>query len=209
MKNFEHVHKDLMSEYSYRYREILVKMAEQLHGHITECLVDQSRIDRISVRAKTVNRFMEKAHLLEGSKLKYSDPLVQIQDQIGARIIVLYRHDVDRIVDFVGKYFSAIENQKLVPESEYEFGYFGRHLVLKIPSDVVDEGLKESEIPSFFELQIKTLFQHAWSEADHDLGYKPGDTPLNSDQKRKIAFTSAQAWGADLIFEELFKERSQ
>jgi ppGpp synthetase/RelA/SpoT-type nucleotidyltranferase len=24
--------------------------------------------------------------------------------------------------------------------------------------------------PGFFELQIKTLFQHAWSEAERDLG---------------------------------------
>jgi hypothetical protein len=29
---------------------------------------------------------------------------------------------------------------------------------------------------------------------------------LSSDQKRKIAFTAAQAWGADKMFEELFRE---
>jgi hypothetical protein len=33
--------------------------------------------------------------------------------------------------------------------------------------------------------------------------------PLNSDEKRRLAFTSAQAWGADIIFDELFKERDQ
>jgi putative GTP pyrophosphokinase len=68
--------------------------------------------------------------------------------------------------------------------------------------------MDETLIPGFFELQIKTLFQHAWSEADHDLGYKPGDQPLTSEQKRLIAFTSAQAWGADHIFDQLFRERS-
>jgi ppGpp synthetase/RelA/SpoT-type nucleotidyltranferase len=62
-------------------------------------------------------------------------------------------------------------------------------------------------LPQFFELQVKTLFQHAWSEANHDLGYKPGATPLSSSEKRQLAFTSAQAWGADHIFDELFKER--
>lgn len=63
----------------------------------------------------------------------------------------------------------------------------------------------ESAVISFFELQIKTLFQHAWSESEHDLGYKP-TTTLSSDQKRRLAFTAAQAWGADQIFDELFKQ---
>jgi putative GTP pyrophosphokinase len=104
-------------------------------------------------------------------------------------------------------YFVPIEQKHLVPESESEFGYFGHHMILAIPSDVVDEEMDKNPIPSFFEIQIKTLFQHAWSEADHDLAYKPGDTSLTADQKRLVALTSAQAWGADRIFDELFHER--
>ena len=57
-------------------------------------------------------------------------------------------------------------------------------------------------VPEFFELQIKTLFQHAWSETHHDLGYKTR-RKLTSDERRQIAFTAAQAWGADKIFDEL------
>jgi ppGpp synthetase/RelA/SpoT-type nucleotidyltranferase len=57
-------------------------------------------------------------------------------------------------------------------------------------------------VPEFFELQIKTLFQHAWSEAHHDIGYK-AVRPLTSDERRKMAFTAAQAWGVDVIFEDL------
>jgi putative GTP pyrophosphokinase len=79
---------------------------------------------------------------------------------------------------------------------------------LVIPTDVIDDGMDQSLMPGFFELQIKTLFQHAWSEADHDLGYKPGERPLSSDEKRQLAYTSAQAWGADHMFDGLFRERS-
>jgi putative GTP pyrophosphokinase len=69
----------------------------------------------------------------------------------------------------------------------------------------VDETVVGGENIDFFELQLKTLFQHAWSEADHDLGYKPS-AELSLDQKRRLAFTAAQAWGADLIFDELYRE---
>lgn len=105
------------------------------------------------------------------------------------------------------KYFRSIEDRKVVPELDSVFGYFGHHMILRIPGDVIGSGMPKVDLPEFFELQIKTLFQHAWSEAEHDLGYKPGENPLSSDQKRKIAFTSAQAWGADIIVDELFHER--
>jgi ppGpp synthetase/RelA/SpoT-type nucleotidyltranferase len=87
------------------------------------------------------------------------------------------------------------------PESDSEFGYVGEHFILKTPDDVIDEGA-EDFVPEFFELQLKTLFQHAWSEAHHDLGYK-SPRALSSLEKGKIAFTAAQAWGADRIFDEL------
>ena len=76
--------------------------------------------------------------------------------------------------------------------------------MLLIPSDVLEQSWDPAEIPGCFELQIKTLFQHAWSEAEHDLGYKPGLRELGPDEIRRLAFTAAQAWGADEIFNELF-----
>jgi ppGpp synthetase/RelA/SpoT-type nucleotidyltranferase len=94
----------------------------------------------------------------------------------------------------------------MVPDSESEFGYIGKHYILAVPDDVYPDDEGEAKlIPKFFELQIKTLFQHAWSEANHDIAYKPVTT-LTSLQKRQLAFTAAQAWGADQIFETLSRE---
>jgi putative GTP pyrophosphokinase len=195
-------------ESAYRKRHaILVRLARNLSLHIHDLLQNEPRIDRVSARAKDIDRFIKKAASKIGGQPKYSEPLNQIQDQVGARIIVFYKNDVERIDALVKRYFTAIEYRKVVPDSETEFGYFGQHLVLVLPSDVVEGDMEEALIPDFFELQIKTLFQHAWSEADHDLGYKPGDTPLTNEQKRLVAFTSAQAWGADHIFERLIQER--
>lgn len=77
-----------------------------------------------------------------------------------------------------------------------------------IPSDVISDDEFGDDDPKFFELQIKTVFQHAWGEASHDFAYK-SETPLSSDQKRRVAYAAAQAWGGDRIFEDLFKEIQQ
>lgn len=196
-------------ENAYRTRReaVLVRLAALLEQHLKECLRGEGRVDRISSRAKDVDRFLKKAATVIDGHAKYSDPLEQIQDQVGARIVVFYKCDVDRIDAVIKKYFVAIEYRRVVPDSESQFGYFGHHLILKVPGDIVDEKMPAEQVPEFFELQIKTLFQHAWSEADHDLAYKPGETALTSEQKRLVAFTAAQAWGADHMFDQLYQER--
>jgi putative GTP pyrophosphokinase len=196
----------LEASYRQRHETVLKPLASALAIYITDCFKGQSRIDRISARAKDVSSFLCKAKKIERRRRKYSEPLHQIQDQVGARIITFYRSDVDDLDKIVGKYFRAIESKDHVPDSEWEFGYFGRHHILVIPSDVIDDDWDKAMVPKFFELQIKTPFQHAWSEAEHDVGYKEGKKPLDLDQKRRLAFTSAQAWGADRIFDELFQE---
>jgi putative GTP pyrophosphokinase len=188
-----------------RRERVILPLASRLKAHLESLFDEYARIDLISVRAKSVDRFVVKAEKQENGKPKYDDPLSQIQDQLGARIVMFYKTDVDKLAAEIKKYFRYIESIQIVPDSEHEFGYEGHHFILFIPSDLVDDGIKEDENIEFFELQIKTLFQHAWSEADHDLGYKPS-AELSTDQKRRLAFTAAQAWGADLIFDELFRQ---
>jgi len=208
MTNSNPQHEALKAEYKRRYDAVLMPLSEALYAFLADCLKDEPRIDRIAVRPKGIDRFVAKATKLHESKPKYAEPLEQIQDQIGARIITFYPTDVSRLDPIVRKWFNPIEFKDHVPESVWEFGYFGRHYVLAIPSDVIDDSWEKRMTPRFFELQVKTLFEHAWSEAEHDLGYKPGEQPLTPDQTRRLAYTSAQAWGADRMFDELFRARS-
>jgi len=211
---------DLESLYRERRESVLAPMATRIQDDLIDRLKGCQRINCITARAKSIDRFLAKAKKVENSQNKYSDPLNQIQDQVGARVVTLYLSDVEAIaaevdryfrkiedrtvVAEVDRYFRKIEDRTVVPDSDKEFGYFGKHYILFIPEDVL-VAFEGKECPKFFELQIKTLFQHAWSEAEHDIGYKP-TIQLTSDQKRKIAFTAAQAWGADKIFEELLGE---
>lgn len=197
---------DLLSTYTILHREVLVPVASRLEDLIREHLEGTARIDRVTARAKAPLRFIAKARKAgECGQPKYSVPLEQIQDQIGARIIVFYKQDVDAVSDTIMRYFRHIEARVIVPESQWTFGYFGKHYILALPADALPADVDRGRTPSFFELQIKTLWQHAWSEAEHDLGYKPADE-LTDDQKRRLAFTAAQAWGADRTFQDLFEE---
>lgn len=191
----------VLAKYEARY-PILKDVANRLENHITGLLMPGVRVDRISARAKSPDRYHAKASKTdETGSAKYLNPEFEIQDQIGARITVFYLCDVDRVKRSIEKYFKFIEVKSKSPISESEFGYFGLHFIIETPSDVVPDDYVEI-VPEFFELQIKTLFQHAWSEAHHDLGYK-SLRDLTADEQRKVAFTAAQAWGADTIFEEL------
>lgn len=199
----------LRDDYQTRYDQALSKAAINLETLILEYLEGEPGIDRVNARAKSVDRFMSKAEKENNDgTVKYSDPLNQIQDQIGARIIAFYLQDVERVKTIIHKYFRPVEEKRVVPDENRKFGYFGYHFVLLTPSDIAETIEDPSLVPQFFELQIKTLFQHAWSEAEHDLGYKPGQQPLTDDEDRRFAFASAQAWGADRIFSELLDERS-
>lgn len=199
--------------YQQRYDNFLKDSAIELQKYLADIVEGMPRIDRVSARAKSVSRYVDKANKTVMSKdertgvetvvAKYKNPLDEIQDHIGARIIVFYLADVELVAQQVKKRFATIETSKIEPFSEHEFGYFGEHFILPLPT--VASLNFDDETPRVFELQIKTLYQHAWSEAEHDLSYKP-PMPLTREQKRKMAFTSAQSWGADRVFNELANE---
>jgi ppGpp synthetase/RelA/SpoT-type nucleotidyltranferase len=107
------------------------------------------------------------------------------------------------ISELVKKHFAHVENSVKAPLSDKEFGYFGEHFILTLPTDVTYDLTTESS--NVFELQIKTLFQHAWSEAEHDSSYK-APSEMTSDERRLVALTSAHAWAADRIFDDFFQQ---
>lgn len=195
---------ELPAKYEALYAHTLVPIASELEGHLRHILDGVARIDRISCRAKTLHSFINKALKNDSyGNRKYLNPIKQIQDQIGARITVFYISDVEIVKNRINDYLTSIEWVEKKPESDMEFSYFGEHYIIKMPEDAVPDGLEDSA-PDFFELQIKTLFQHAWSESSHDIAYK-APRQLTSLERRNLALSAAQAWGADQIFETLGK----
>lgn len=183
----------------------LKEIAESLFGNLSHLLAQVQHVDRITTRVKTFKSFLDKASKVVDDKPKYKKPFQEIQDLIGARIVVFYKSDIEPISRIVEKAFNPVEKRQLIPEDENEFGYEGLHYVLFVPPNIGGQYRDIPNIPIFFELQIKTLYQHAWAQAEHGLGYKPG-IPVDRDTRRKLAFVAAQSWGSDEILEALFQQ---
>ena len=177
----------------------LQEAAREIQVELQELLKNVQRIDNVSVRAKSVARFLEKVNRKE-----YAHPLQDIQDQIGARVVVYYKSDVEVVKTRILSEFRIVEGRQMEDADPGRFGYQARHYICFVPPDI----RYKTRCPvDFFELQISTLFQHAWAEANHDLGYKP-EAPLDFEEQRKIAWAAAQAWGADVIFDEIWRTRN-
>lgn len=184
----------------------LKDIASKIEKHLSEIFDGLEHIDRIGCRVKAEKSFLDKTLKKEKGILKYQTPLKEIQDLIGARVVVYYKTDVDAVVYVIKKFFNFIEKNKIVPDDVMKFGYEGLHFICFIPNTIFSDHKSNPLIPDFFELQIKTLYQHAWSQAEHGLGYKP-ETPLTEEEQRKIAFIAAQSWGADTILTELVNSK--
>jgi len=184
----------------------IYKTLETIAGNLETQLGDQlsgtPHIDRVTCRVKGIDSFMTKAEKVnpDGS-LKYAVPMKEIQDMIGARIIVYYKTDVPAVREFVKSLYRTAESTTIVPDDVTKFGYEGFHMICFIPNNIFST--RDTPLVSnFFELQIKTLQQHAWSQAEHGLGYKPG-VVLTLEQQRLLAFLAAQSWAADKALAEL------
>lgn len=164
-------------------------------------------IDRISFRVKDPESFVKKV-TDRGEKPAYEDPLAEVEDQIGGRIIVLFKHDIQPMVNRLLTAFNPYELKHHTPQWDAEFGYESTHLVCRIPPIRRPTSWDAAgSMPEAFELQVRTVFMHAYAQPNHDLGYKARST-LSRQEKRRLGWVAASAWGADEALEAAWLEAS-
>ena len=82
------------------------------------------------------------------------------------RVITFYLDDVDKVASAIERLFEvdwedSVDKRKLLDLDS--FGYLSLHYICRTPG-----------LPYRFEVQMRTILQHAWSTLDHDTGYKSG-----------------------------------
>lgn len=145
------------------------KLGETVMG-ILDRVVKEAGISVMAMehRVKEENSLAGK---LERKGDKYNS-LEDITDILGCRVICSFEDDVDRIGEIVEKEFeldwenSVDKRATLRPDS---FGYLSLHYICCLPED---KGYPKELCGKKFEIQIRTILQHAWAVINHDLGYK-------------------------------------
>jgi ppGpp synthetase/RelA/SpoT-type nucleotidyltranferase len=184
--------------------EVLEKLRDTLESETIAALKGVPHIDRVTYRVKTVESFVAKA-TDGGIDPPYKDPLVEVEDQVGGRVIVFFRSDLQVVLECLKRNFNTIERSRYRPKRDAEFGYESDHIVCVIPPHLKPPGWESrNDLPTTFELQIRTLFMHAYAEPEHDLQYKaPRELP--HDIRKELAWIAASSWGADQAYERILE----
>nr|WP_272917743.1 (p)ppGpp synthetase [Nocardioides flavescens] len=157
-------------------------------------ILDEAGINylAISARAKAVASFADKATRTdETGALLYPDPLRDIGDQVGVRVITYVRSDVEAVAGLLAAQSRVLDDRDLgeVTASEGRFGYASRHLQVALPvEDAGGAGGAEDE--QVVQVQLRTVLQHAWAEFEHDIRYK-GSVPAEHASEFDRRFTLA------------------
>lgn len=128
----------------------------------------------------------------------------EITDLVGIRIITFFENEVDTVANLIKDEFEIdISNSidKRIIEFD-RFGYSSLHFVASLNSSR-KKLLEYKNFKSFkFEIQIRSILQHAWAEIEHDLGYK-AKANIPDIVKRNFSRVSALLEIADLEFNQL------
>lgn len=159
----------------------LTERAEVLRAEIEVLLAARCiKVHLVSCRVKSVESLR---HKLARPDRNYGS-LWDITDLIGLRITTYFEDAIDEVARAIEQAFAvdfSSSIDKLRFRDHGRFGYRSLHYVCAIPRV---EGAPPLPGSARFEIQVRTVVQHAWAEVEHDLGYKGHDAVPASIRRR-------------------------
>ncbi len=195
-----------LARYRTEFNDYKVR-AETLEKFIKSALQNSHiEIHKVEARAKDP----QSAHLKLLRK-RYHRPEHQLTDKLGVRIITYYSDDIDRVVDLLRPYF-VIDQSRSVDKRRAlglrAFGYSSVHLVARLKSRQVKHSLYAALDGFRFEVQVRSILEHAWAEVEHELVFKSGIEHPDSVVRRFAAVAGTlEVLGTE--FESLRRERQK
>ena len=170
-------------------------------------LLEAKSIDYVTIeaRAKTMESFEEK---ISREDKDYSNPIDQITDLAGIRIVAYQIEDIDHIDEIIRNNFEIDEENSIDKRQSIEidrFGYISVHYIVRLKED-------RTKLPEYecckdlcAEIQVRTVLQHAWAAIDHKLKYK-SKKEIPAKLRRQLYRISALLETADEQFDTLTKK---
>lgn len=152
------------------YEEIAEVIPEKIKEFFAESGVVVAAIEhRVKEEKSLAGKLM-----LKGGKYQ---SIYDITDIVGMRVITFYIDDVDKVASVLERMFDIDWDNSIDKRKAHEidsFGYLSLHYICRIPESAYTDP-KHPELNKIrFEIQMRTLLQHAWSNMNHDTGYKSG-----------------------------------
>jgi putative GTP pyrophosphokinase len=160
-----------------RIRPQFVAFTDAL-SHELEMLLTGSTVSvaQLESRTKTVRSFAEKID----RKSKYVDPLREITDLSGLRVIVPGPADITPVGELIRADFDIDEKNSLSSGADNDpdrFGYRAEHYVVRLRSEQCRLAAWSKFGGFSAEIQVRTVMQHAWAAVDHKIRYKGSTLP--------------------------------
>ena len=185
------------------YRAVELKAAaESIRNAIVGRLQDDGLNHHdVRFRVKSEKSALEKiGRRCDNGQLKYPGGLAHLDDLIGIRVILFVETDIDAVAIALTSQFTCHEDEDktAMMRKNGGIGYAGRHLTLEVPAGNPPNGCGEW-VGQRFEVQIRTVLQHAWAEFEHDIRFK-GTSGGNAEISRAFTMASTLIELADQQF---------
>ena len=152
-----------------KQRGSFVQLGDVVHGMLSDIT------NELGMNVLTVEHRVKEEKSLAGKLERKGDSyssLADITDILGCRVVCFLADEIDKIgkkieANFVVDWENTSDKRALIKEDA--FGYLSLHYICSLP---FGDKWPDEICGKKFEIQIKTVLQHAWSVIHHDIGYK-------------------------------------
>ncbi|WCP84010.1 hypothetical protein PQE20_21590 [Vibrio harveyi] len=138
---------------------------------------------------------------------KYTSP-TDIQDLAGIRVITYVEDEVKYVTEIIERLFDIDKENSSNKSNDLgtdRVGYKSVHYVAKLKSDRLALPEYRQYANKCFEIQVRTILQHAWAEIEHDRNYKFSGE-LSNELTRRFKLVAGVLELADKEFNSISRE---
>ena len=166
-----------------KQRDDFIKLGDTVHSMLSDI------VKELGLTVLTIEHRVKEEKSLAGKLERKGDiygTFDDVTDILGCRVVCFLSDEIDKIGKKVEETFvidreNSSDKRALIKEDT--FGYLSLHYICTLP---YGDKWPDEICGKKFEIQIRTILQHAWSAIHHDIGYK-SDFGVPREIKRQFA----------------------